>query len=68
MYIAQQNIVNELDWYLSFLKTCVAGNKFPLLKVVRNPKKFEQAWLTWIGLNGHVASEKRPQPADVFVG
>jgi len=46
MYIAQQNIVNELDWYLSFLKTCVAGNKFPLLKVVRNPKKFEQAWLT----------------------
>jgi len=60
--------VNELDWYLRFLKTCVAGNKFPFLNVVRNTEKVGQAWLTWIGLNSQGTSERRPQPADVLVG
>jgi len=32
-------MVNELDWYLSFVKTCVAGNIISLLKVDRNTKK-----------------------------
>jgi len=50
------------------VKTCVAGIKFPLLKVVRNTKKVGQAWLTWTGLNSRGTSERRPQPADGLVG
>lgn len=34
----------ELDWYLSLVKTFVARNQFPHVKVARNTKKVGQAW------------------------